>query len=152
MSISYSTKTCRLNGFVWIIFLFLFSFSCSDTKVKVDEKFEIDEKYELFLITYLDKENLESQIYFIKREYATCNKRIIELQNEMNKSSELLGLLDKLERYQGASGIDGNPLNKDKTAAGRKFVESYDELKAEKRKLNTIIKVAKKYGLFLLMN
>lgn len=135
MNILYSTKIYSLErkGFVWIIFLFLFLISCSNTKFEVDKEFEIDKKYELFLITNLDKINLESQIYFIQNEHTTCKKRMIELQNE---TDSLLSLIVKLNKH----GMD----NKD---TWKKYRESKNELQAEKKKLNTIIKVAKKYGI-----
>jgi hypothetical protein len=58
---------------------------------------------------------------------------MIELQNE---TDSLLSLIVKLNRH----GMD----NKD---TWEKYRESKNELQAEKKKLNTIIKVAKKYGI-----
>lgn len=135
MNILYSTKIYSLEwkGFLWINFLFLFLISCSNTKFEVDKEFEIDKKYELFLITNLDKKNLESQIYFIQNEHTTCKKRMIELQNE---TEQLFSFIVKLNKY----GMDNK-------STWKKFRESKNELQAEKKKLNTIIKVAKKYGI-----
>ena len=135
MNILYPTKIYSLEwkSFLWINFLFLFLISCSNTKFEVDKEFEIDKKYELFLITNLDKINLESQIYFIQNEHTTCEKRMIELQNDTERLLSFLAQLDERGIYD--EGI------------WKKYRESKNELQAEKRKLNTIIKVAKKYGI-----
>ena len=146
MNILYSTKIYSLErkGFVWIIFLFLFLISCSDTK------FEVDKEYELYLITNLDKADKESRVSFLRSEYSTCDHRMVAFSDIKTKSIVLLEKFKDLKRNQEALGIDSSPVDEQIKATEERIVRCNADWKVEKRKFNTIIKVAKMYGISIL--
>ena len=143
MNILYSTKIYSLErkGFVWIIFLFLFLISCSDTK------FEVDKEYEQYLIANLDKADKESRVSFLRSEYSTCTRSMVAFEDIKTKLIGLLGEFKDLKRNKEALGIDSSPIDEQIKAAEERIVMCNATWKVEKRKFNTIIKVAKMYGI-----